>query len=149
VLGVQLAPQRLQHRGQDGGRCVGPGAVDGVPVALGVLRRLRGVLLQHAGPALDVAELAAGQRAVLERREQRERLGVGIGHHRGVQEQDGPVRAVRAVVQRDVRQPGGRHYRLDPAVKTGQHVVQPAEQLATVSSRRIVQVSCHIARGAG
>ena len=101
-------------------------------MTLGVLRRLRRVLLQHAGPALDVAELAAGQRAVLERREQPERLGVGVRHHRRVQEQDGPVRARRAVVQRDVRQPGGRDHRLDPPVKTGQHVVQPAEQVDRV-----------------
>ena len=103
MLGVQLAPQLLQQRGQDRGGRVGPGAVDGVPVALGVLCRLRRVLLQHAGPALDVAELAAGQRAVLERREQPERLGVGVRHHGRVQQQDGPVRARRAVVQRDVR----------------------------------------------
>ena len=51
VLGVKLAPQRVQHRGQDACLRVGPRAVDGVPVTLGVLRRLRRVLLQHAGPA--------------------------------------------------------------------------------------------------
>ena len=62
----------------------------------------------------------------------RERLGVGVGHHRRVQEQDRAVRARHAVVQRDVRQAGGRDHRLDPPVEPGQDVVQPAEQLHRV-----------------
>ena len=59
MLGVQLAPQCLQHRSQDAGRGVGPGAVDGIPVTLGVLGCLSHVLLGHARPALDVPELSS------------------------------------------------------------------------------------------
>ena len=148
MLGIQLAPQLAQHRGQDAGGRAGPRAVDGVPVALGVLRLLRQALLGHAGPVAHVPEFTARQRAVLERPEQGEDLRVRVSHHRGVQEQHRPARAGRAVVQRDVRQAGGGDHRLDARIEPGQHAVQPGEH-PTVSPSRKVQVSCHIAGGAG
>ena len=57
-------------------------------------------------------------------------------------------RGAAAVVQRDVRQPGRRHHRLDAAVQPGQQVVQPVRDRLGVVQRN-VQVSCHITGGCG